>query len=110
MNSIVLPASLKIKGKRKDMEMPYKDLKSKNLSSLVNVIKVVTVISYIILAISLVIVVFANVGLIPVTGALMLPYAILGLLLSGFLAILVSLEETFRLKVTNSIQTKESDL
>jgi hypothetical protein len=55
-------------------------------------------------------VVFANVGLIPVTGALMLPYAILGLLLSGFLAILVSLEETFRLKVTNSIQTKESDL
>ena len=92
------------------MDIPYKDLKSKNLSSLVNVIKVVTVISYIILAISLVIVVLANVGLIPAIGALMLPYAILGLCLSGFLAILVSFEETYRLKVTNSTETKENDL
>ena len=92
------------------MEMPYKDLKSKNLSSLVNVIKVTTVLCYIALAISLLVVILANIGVVSPHGALMLPYSVLGLLLSGLVAIFVSLEETFRLKVLNEGRVRESDI
>mgnify|MGYP001061141514 CR=1 FL=1 len=92
------------------MEMPYKTLKSKNLSSLVNVIKVITVLSYIGLAISLLFIILANIGVAVFHGALLLPYSLLGLLLSGLVAILVSFEETYRLKVLNGSRVRESDI
>ena len=89
------------------IEVPYKDLKSKNLTSLVNVIKIVTVLSYIGLVSSLVTIILMYLGVNSFGGSLLLPVSILGLLISGLFAIFVALEESYRLKVTTQIEISE---
>jgi hypothetical protein len=91
------------------MEMPYKDLKSKNLTSLVNVIKLVTVLSYAGLVTSLIAIIPMNLVVETHGGSALLLMSIFGLFLSGLLAICVSLEESYRQKVTTQIEISGKD-
>jgi hypothetical protein len=79
------------------MQLPYKDLYSKNLSSLITIIKIITVWGYIGFAVSVVGEVLRLFSIKLFNPSLML-VSVIALLLAGLFALLVSFEESYRVK------------
>ena len=80
------------------MEMPYKSLTSKNLGSLVTIIRIVTIIGYIGILVSILGGVLEMFSIDVLYLSLFAP-SVYALFIAGFFAILVGLEESYRHKV-----------
>jgi len=90
------------------MELPYQNLKSKNLGSLIAIVRTVTIIGYIGFAISILGLVLEAFSVSYIDSTLLFKSVLL-MLVAGFFAFLISIEESYRLQIELAKTRQSSD-
>jgi hypothetical protein len=91
------------------MKLPYKELHSEHLESLVTIIRIFTILGYLGLGLSLVSFVLSFFS-IKFTHPSLIFISFSVLLISGLFAILVSFEESYRVKSNRLVSEKDNDI